>query len=224
VTDDFVLRRAVVSCSGLIYWAGVLIQARRIRRHIGRSPNLKPRGLKERLLWAGWFIVVLTWILQPLLVAVPGTGSAKQRWILDFLTPEVLLTKEVGLWTALLSPSTLIAGLILIVAGYAGTLWCYRAMGDSWRIGVNKTEKNALITLGPYRAVRHPIYLFQIVMLAGAFFLLPTILSLAILLFHFLCVLIKAADEEAYLLSIHGQLYKDYLSQTGGLFPKVSRL
>jgi len=60
-------------------------------------------------------------------------------------------------------------------------------------------------------------------MLAGALLLLPTILSLAILLFHLLCVLIKAADEEAYLLGIHGQPYKDYLSQTGRLVPKVSR-
>src|SRR6202008_2609531 len=59
VTDDLLLRRILVSFSGLVYWVGVVIQARRIRRHIGRSPNLKPRGLKERLLWAGWFIVIL---------------------------------------------------------------------------------------------------------------------------------------------------------------------
>src|SRR5205823_2777842 len=162
----------------------------------------KPRGLKERLLWAGWFIVILAWIFQPLLIPASGTGSPKQRWILDF-----------GLWTSLLNSWTLVAGMFLVIAGYAGTLWCYRAMGDSWRIGVNETEKNALITLGPYRTIRHPIYLFQIVMLAGAFLLLPTILSAAILLFHFVCVLIKAADEEAYLLAIHGQPYREYLSQ-----------
>ncbi len=210
MTDDLLLRRAIVSLSGVVYWVGVLIQARRIRRHIGRSPNLKPRGLKERLLWVGWFIVILAWIFQPVFIAPPSTASGKTLWALDF-----------GLWTAWLTPATLATGLILVVAGYAGTLWCYRAMGDSWRIGVNKTEKNTLVTLGPYRAIRHPIYLFQILMLAGAFLLLPTILSLAILLFHFACVLVKAADEEAYLLTVHGQPYRDYLSHTGRLLPKL---
>jgi len=46
-------------------------------------------------------------------------------------------------------------------------------------------------------------------------------LSAAILLFHLLCVLIKAADEEAYLLKAHGQTYSDYLSRTGRLLPRV---
>jgi len=208
VNDDFLVRRAIVSASGLIYWVGVLIQARRVRHHIGRSPNLKPRGSKERLLWLGWFIVIALWILQPAFLKSPPGNSAS--WMVDF-----------GVWTSLLTPVTFVAGLLSVTAGYACTLWCYRAMGDAWRIGVNEKEKNALITLGPYRSIRHPIYAFQIMMLIGAFLLLPTILSLAILLFHFVCVLIKAADEEAYLLTVHGDSYKDYLSRTGRLFPKI---
>jgi protein-S-isoprenylcysteine O-methyltransferase Ste14 len=200
--DDLLFRRAAVCLSGIIYWVGVLIQARRIRRHIGRSPNLKPRGSKERFLWFGWFIVIMAWIFQPVFF--------RSAWTLDF-----------GLWASLLNSFTLALGLALIVVGYIGTLWCYRAMGDSWRIGVNKAEKNALVTLGPYRRIRHPIYLFQIVMLAGAFFLLPTAFSLAIPLFHMICVVIKATDEEAYLLGVHGQSYKDYLSRTGRLLPRI---
>jgi len=196
--DEMLIRRAVVCASGLVYWAGVLIQARRVRRHIGRSPNLKPRGTKEKLLWLGWFMVITAWTLQPIFVGVLR-----------------------GLWTPLMTPLTLAFGIALILAGYAATLWCYRAMGDSWRIGVNKKEKNALITLGPYRAIRHPIYAFQIVMLAGAFLLLPTALSAGIFVFHLICVLIKAADEEAYLLSIHGEAYRTYLSRTGRLTPRL---
>jgi protein-S-isoprenylcysteine O-methyltransferase Ste14 len=213
VTDDhFLLRRVLVSASGLIYWIGVLIQARRVRRHIGRSPNLKPRGLKERLLWLGWFIVILTWIFQPVFLKFPAGNSGLRDLRSAF---------DEGGWASLLSPPTLVLGAIFIVAGYACTLWCYRVMGDAWRIGVNKKEKNALITLGPYRSIRHPIYAFQILMLIGAFLLLPTVLSLAILLFHFICVLIKAADEEAYLLTVHGDSYKDYLFRTGRLFPRM---
>ena len=56
--DNLFLNRAVVFVSVLVYWGGVLVQARRVRRRIGKSPNLKPRGTKEWLLWAGWLLML----------------------------------------------------------------------------------------------------------------------------------------------------------------------
>ena len=41
--DELFIRRAVVSAGALIYWGGVAIHARRIRKRIGKSANLKPR-------------------------------------------------------------------------------------------------------------------------------------------------------------------------------------
>jgi protein-S-isoprenylcysteine O-methyltransferase Ste14 len=113
-------------------------------------------------------------------------------------------------------------GIALTIAGYAGTLWCYAAMGDTWRIGINRKEKTTLVTRGPYRLVRHPIYLFQAVMLAGVALLLPAPLSFIIFAFHLLCVRMKARDEETYLLTIHGDEYRNYLTRTGRWFPKWS--
>lgn len=201
--DDLVWRKTVVFGSAAIYWAGVFIQARRVHRQIGRSPNLRPRGSKEKWLWLGWLLVILAWAGQPFLIQNNSSS------LLLRLSP------------ALSSAGFASFGAALIVVGYAGTLWCYVAMGNTWRIGISKKEKTTLVTQGPYRTVRHPIYLFQIVMLAGAALVLPTILSLAILVFHVVCVLIKAADEEAYLLLVHGESYRDYLSDTGRLFPKL---
>jgi protein-S-isoprenylcysteine O-methyltransferase Ste14 len=203
--EELLLRRAVVTGSAVLYWAGVWVQARRVRRRIGRSPNLKPRGRKERWLWAGWMLVVLTWAGQPCL-AGPDAAWAAARTVKPFL-----------------HPAALTAGLGLMAAGYAGTLWCYAAMGDAWRIGVNRAEKTMLISTGPYRMVRHPIYLFQIVMLAGALLLLPTVLSLAVLALHLACVWIKAADEEAHLLGLHGEAYRAYLGRRGRRFPRLRR-
>ncbi len=198
--EEFFLRRAVVSGFAFLYWAGVWVQARRIRKQIGRSPNLKPRGRKEKLLWLGWLVVIVIWMTQSWLIAkVPGA------YFID----------------ALVSRPALVAGVALTVAGYVGTLWCYAAMGDAWRIGINAKEKNTLVNRGPYRFVRHPIYLFQIVMLAGGVLLLPTIWSFVILLIHLACVLIKAVDEETYLLSVHGQAYRNFMERTGRLLPKV---
>jgi protein-S-isoprenylcysteine O-methyltransferase Ste14 len=123
--------------------------------------------------------------------------------------------------SSLATPSGLALGIAMTAAGYAATLWCYVIMGNTWRIGVNPAEKTALVNRGPYQIIRHPIYLFQIVMLAGAALLLPTALSLILLAVHYICIFAKASDEEAYLLTTHGGEYRDYLSRTGRFFPKL---
>ena len=200
--DALLLRKAAVAGSGLIYWAGVLIQARRVRKQIGRSPNMTPRTGKERVLWIGWLLVIATWIGQPFF-------AGKNACAFVQLCPRMM-------HVAVMS-----AGLALVAAGYAGTLWCYAIMGSAWRIGVNEQEKNQLVTSGPFARVRHPIYALQVVMLAGAVLLLPTACSLLLLGFHLVCVWIKAADEEAYLLTVHGEKYREHMARTGRLFPKL---
>jgi protein-S-isoprenylcysteine O-methyltransferase Ste14 len=200
---DLVVNRVVVFVSALVYWAGVYIQARRIRRRIGRSPNVKPRGTKERILWAGWFLVVLAWLTIPFLA---GTGTCS-LWV--------------RIIPSLCGPVGLLFGIALVVGGYAGTLWCYAAMGNTWRIGVNRTEKTPLVRRGPFQFVRHPIYLFQVFMLAGMVFLLPAPISLLVLAGHIVCIRAKAADEESYLRTVHGDEYGDYLSHSGRFFPKL---
>ena len=204
VHDDLTLRQAAVLASALVYWTGVFVQARRVRKLIGRSANLKPRTSREKLLWIGWFLVIAAWLGQPILIAC-GLGAPRLRP----LTP------------ALLNASSLAVGIALIVLGYTGTLWCYSIMGNAWRIGIDQKEKTSLVTEGPFRIVRHPIYLFQIVILLGVFLLLPTALSLLILIVHFVCVSVKALDEESYLLRVHGEQYRNYLSRTGKFFPRL---
>ncbi len=203
--DELHLRQGTVFVSAFIYWAGVGVQARRIRRRIGRSPNVKPRGAKEKWLWVGWIAVVTAWMVQPFFA---GRAAAPSWLRLSVDLPHRF---------------SLVLGGLLVVAGYLGTLQCYAAMGDAWRMGVNRKEKNALVDRGPYRHVRHPIYLFQIILLAGVACLLPTVLSMILLAVHLVCVWIKALDEEAYLLATHGQVYREYLSRTGRLFPKLIR-
>lgn len=198
---ELVLRRAAVCASGLIYWGGVLLQARRVRKKIGRTPNLAPKDTKERLLWLGWIIVVAGWIGQPLLTSGP-----------DF--------PPLDLIPSLSHPATLLPGILLLLLGYAGTLWCYAAMGAAWRIGIDKGGSSSLVQSGPYQRMRHPIYSFQIVMLLGAAFLLPSAVSLTIIVLHFVCASIKATDEEHHLSGVFGTEYSGYLQRTGRFAPK----
>jgi protein-S-isoprenylcysteine O-methyltransferase Ste14 len=196
------LRKGIVVGSALIYWAGVFLQVRRVRRHIGRSPNVHPRGLKEKLLWLGWVFVFVGWIGQPFLVN-------RTRHPLFLLIMPLVHPAELGL------------GLLLVAGGYLGTLWCYSALGMAWRMGVSRREKAGLVSHGPYRYVRHPIYLFQVIMFVGSILLLPTAYSLVLLAVLLACVILKSHDEEAYLLDLHGSDYRDYLSKTGRFFPRL---
>jgi protein-S-isoprenylcysteine O-methyltransferase Ste14 len=201
--DEFSVRRAVVFASAVIYWAGVYVQIARVRRKAGRLPNIKPRGLKERLLWLGWFSVIVLWIAQPVMLQAAS------------------LPQSVRVIGSFYRPATFIAGIAVILVGHLGTYWCYAAMGASWRIGVKKGEKTALVTSGPYDYVRHPIYAFQALILVGAFFLLPTALSIAILVIQLVIAHVKALDEEMYLLSTHGESYAAYLARTGRFLPRL---
>jgi len=200
---DLFPNRSVVFASALVYWVGVYFQARRIRRRIGQSPNVKPRGSKEKLLWAGWVVVVIMWL------ALPFLACRDHAWPGLRCSPSIC------------GPIGFTLGCSLVGAGYAGTLWCYAAMGSAWRMGVNRTERTALVTQGPFQFVRHPIYLGQIVMLMGVAALLPTPISFAVLGIHTVFCVIKAADEEDHLRTVLGDEYRDYLSRTGRFFPKL---
>ncbi len=201
--DGLYLRGTIVFLSALIYWGGVLVNLYRVRRHIGKSPNLmKYRSLKEKLLFLGWFIVIAGWTVQPLII-----GSYHSAF-LSFIN-------------VLYIPLGLTIGLALALTGYAGTLWCYKTLGNSWRLGVDSKAKTVLVNQGIYRRVRHPIYLFQIIILIGVAWLLPTPFSLAILLIHFICISIMAMDEEAYLMKTHGSEYREYFFSTGRFLPKL---
>jgi protein-S-isoprenylcysteine O-methyltransferase Ste14 len=203
--EELAFNRAVVFGSAVVYWAGVWFQARRVRRRIGRSPNTRPRGWKERLLWAGWVSVGGAWLGLPWL----SLAGEQLPWA--------------GIISSWVHPASLVFGLALMTTGYAGTLWCYAAMGNAWRMGVDRTDQTTLVTRGPYRFVRHPIYLCQLLMVAAITLLLPSVLSLAILTVHLLCVWIKAADEDSFLRSIQSREYEEYRARTGAWFPRMLR-
>ena len=201
--DDLLIRQAMVLAIALVYWIGVIVQARQVRKKIGRQPNVRPRGVKEKLLWAGWIVVVVSWMVLPFIVS-PDTQNALLR-----LNENALNT------------TSLILGTLFVFAGYAGTHWCYASMGDTWRMGIDRSETTSLITRGPFGRIRHPIYVFQVVILIGVALLLPAMLALLIIPLHLVCVWLKATDEEAYLVTVHGQEYIDYCAHTGRLLPKL---
>jgi protein-S-isoprenylcysteine O-methyltransferase Ste14 len=139
--------------------------------------------------------------------------------------PLVIGSEHSGWWQialGLIHPGGTFAGTIMLTGGYAGTLWCYVAMGNAWRMGIDRKGKTDLIMTGPYRFVRHPIYLFQILMVGAIPVLLPSLPALILLLIHLACILTKVSDEENYLRKVLGEPYEIYRSSSGKWFPKFA--
>jgi protein-S-isoprenylcysteine O-methyltransferase Ste14 len=122
------------------------------------------------------------------------------------------------------APWIQITGTAIAVIGIAATVYAQLDMGDSWRIGVNKSETTALVRTGVFAWVRNPI--FTAMMVFGLGFALVTPNPLAIIGFTLLVVTIELqvrVVEEPYLRTTHGDTYRVYLADVGRFIPKVGR-
>ncbi|MEU0720502.1 methyltransferase [Streptomyces lavendulocolor] len=72
-------------------------------------------------------------------------------------------------------------GTVVAALGIAGTLIAQRAMGASWRVGVDQQERTALVSDGPFARVRNPIFTAMAVTGVGLTLAVPNVLALAAL-------------------------------------------
>lgn len=116
-------------------------------------------------------------------------------------------------------------GIVLAVTGVLLTFGAQLAMGDAWRIGVDPEERTALVTGGPFKLVRNPIYSAMLPTVFGLVLMVPNLLAIAAFL-----TLLTALElqvrlvEEPYLRQVHGDAYADYAARVGRFVPGVGLL
>lgn len=114
----------------------------------------------------------------------------------------------------------LIMGCLLYGLGLLLTLWAQFSMGASWRIGVDARERTALVTSGPFRWVRNPIFTATCICTLGLVLLLPSWLAAAALLALIVAIELQVRlVEEPYLLRVHAETYASWASHVGRFFP-----
>lgn len=184
----------VAGCSLLIYWSAVVVKAQRARRW-KHGANIIPPERIGRWLRIVWVPLVITWLVQPWL-----------RFAYDGL---------------LRSRAVAFTGALLCLAATGATFLCWRAMGKSWRLGIDPAEKTPLVVRGPFRIVRHPIYALSILLMLGTLMATQTRVMLVIAVLHFLLLQWEAAREEAHLWQKHGEDYARYRRSTGRFLPRL---
>jgi protein-S-isoprenylcysteine O-methyltransferase Ste14 len=117
------------------------------------------------------------------------------------------------------------SGLAFVALGLVGTLWSQLAMGRSWRVGVDHGERTTLVSHGPFRWVRNPIYTWMTLASAGLVLLAPNALAAASFVVLVIALELQVRIvEEPYLLRTHGDSYRSYAATTGRFVPRVGRL
>jgi protein-S-isoprenylcysteine O-methyltransferase Ste14 len=113
-------------------------------------------------------------------------------------------------------PACMLAGMVLGLIGPALSLWGVLALGKSFGIFVSVRD---VVLRGPYRFVRHPIYLgyFCVWVSLALLNLSPAIFVLVA--FHMLLFRVRARMEERRLLEASPS-YEQYQRRTGFLFPR----
>lgn len=118
-----------------------------------------------------------------------------------------------------------VAGIVLYTVGLAATLGAQLAMGASWRVGVDESERTELVTGGPFAVVRNPIYAGMIPSLAGIALIVPNPVSFGAVVLLLVALEIQTRlVEEPYLRRVHGDAYATYAARVGRFVPGVGRM
>jgi protein-S-isoprenylcysteine O-methyltransferase Ste14 len=125
-------------------------------------------------------------------------------------------------WSQLGLPGSLRAlGLPLGLAAVAWLLWMLRTLGPNLTDTVTVRKNASLVTGGPYRWVRHPMYM-GVASLVLAASLITGNLVIALLGTGTVAMqVLRVPTEEAKLVERFGDAYRDYASRTGRFFPRL---
>lgn len=146
----------------------------------------------------------------PLLIAALLLGSGEwfgHSLLREQFVPHTTLVYSLGLATA--------------VCGAALAILSRMLLGRNWSATVQLKQEHELITIGPYRLVRHPIYTGLLLLFLGNAVMVGDwrgLLAVAIVLASFWR---KLRLEEVWLTEHFGEPYRLYQARTKALIPGV---
>jgi protein-S-isoprenylcysteine O-methyltransferase Ste14 len=115
-------------------------------------------------------------------------------------------------------------GFGLSAGGCLLMLFAYQALGKNWAHALKESKSDAqLVQAGPYKYVRHPVYLAESLIIGGCVLLLLNYILLAFFIAGGIGMYALAKDEENLLMNQFGDAYRDYIKRTGRFFPKISK-
>ena len=113
-------------------------------------------------------------------------------------------------------------GVGIALLGFALLQWAQNTLGKNWSDTPRMMKEQSLITSGPYKFIRHPIYtafvliLGSTLLISANWFIGFTWLGMTILE-----IASRIDFEEGLMLEYFGDQYREYMKKTGRLLPKL---
>jgi len=115
-----------------------------------------------------------------------------------------------------------IAGLAIYVIGFAVMAWALIALRRSYQLGgLAPRPEDRMVTSGPYRVIRHPMYAAVLLISFGLACLTQSLIGLAVLVIYVVLLSRLIPIEESRLLNAYGKSYAVYQRDTRRLVPFV---
>ncbi len=113
-------------------------------------------------------------------------------------------------------------GVVLAILGFALLQWAQVTLANSWSDTPRMMKEQTLITSGPYRFIRHPIYTAFLLILGSTVFISSNwLIGLCWAGMTILEIMSRISFEESLMLEYFGEQYREYMKKTGRLFPKL---
>jgi protein-S-isoprenylcysteine O-methyltransferase Ste14 len=195
VTDDDPYRLALLL--GLLAMAAVALPYRIRSQSTGERLDRRQEGLV-------------------IFVALRTTGAVLFLMMLTFLAKPTWLR-----WTAFPAPDGLRWAGVAVCAAALLLLWAtFHALGANLTDTVVTRTEHTLVTHGPFRFVRHPLYVAFALQVGGLSLLAANWLFLAVGGVGFALLVIRTRREEELLVARFGDAYRRYMDSTGGFLPR----
>jgi protein-S-isoprenylcysteine O-methyltransferase Ste14 len=117
-------------------------------------------------------------------------------------------------------PAIMAAGAVLCVVGVALAIWARTILGRNWSGRPATKVGHELVTAGPYRVVRHPIYSGMLTAMLGTF-LVAGAPGLLVFIAFSAVVAYRIRVEERLMAQLFGDRYLEYRKHTKALVPFI---
>lgn len=101
--------------------------------------------------------------------------------------------------------------------------WMFSSLGKNITPTVTIRSEHQLVTSGPYRWIRHPLYTFGFIMIVAICVAMVNWFTFTVTLITWIPLAMRTPLEEQKLIEEFGEQYREYMKVTGRYFPKIKK-
>lgn len=175
----------------------------------------------------GWIVFMVYWAISALSTKRAARSS---RWTAGLIFRVVLAAcvilalhyshhgRMLRKALVLMNPADATVGVLLFLAGVGVAVWARVYLGRNWGMPMSLREGHELVTSGPYRYVRHPIYSGFVLAMVGTI-MTGDIYWLVVLPITLIYFIYSGLSEEKTMTEQFPNEYPEYKKHTKMLIP-----